>query len=78
MDVQVNALGGIGDTLGIAELFAAQEVDVHVDTLLHRGDLWVYAPNIEERLDIAPAKNGREALARCRQARQTSAHLTHA
>ena len=65
----MNSLGGIGDTLCVAELLAAEEVDVHVDALLHGGDLWVYASDIEERLDVAPTEDRREALARRRQTR---------
>jgi hypothetical protein len=51
---------------------------VDVDPLLHRRDLGVYAPDVEERLRVAPPEHGREALAERRQARDASAHFADA
>ena len=68
-------LGRVANTLELPELFAAKQVDVHVDALLHGGDICKYAANVEERLDVALAQNGCETLARCREAGETAAHL---
>ena len=51
---------------------------MHVDPFLHRSDVRVYAPDIEERLDVALAEDGGEALARRREAGEAATHLADA
>ena len=58
-------LDRIANALELTEFLASEKVDVHVDTLLHRRDLSINAPDVEERLDVAFAQNGGETLACC-------------
>ena len=51
---------------------------MHVDPFLHRSDVRVYAPNIEERLDITLAEYGGEALARRGEAGEAATHFADA
>ena len=51
---------------------------MHVDPFLHRSDVRVYAPNIEERFDITLAEYGGEALARRGEAGEAATHFADA
>ena len=59
----MNALGGVADAFVRTELLSAEQVDVHIDSLLHWRYVCVYAANVEERFDIAASQNGSETLA---------------
>lgn len=63
--MRTNALEHVSDEFHLPKLIPAEKVNMHIDALLHWGDLRVYAPDIEERSGIAPPENGSKALAEC-------------
>ena len=52
---QQDVLGSIADALQLTELLAAQEVNVHVDTLLHRRNLREDTSDVQEGFDVTLA-----------------------
>ena len=60
----VDSLCSITDTLINSELLSAKQIDVHIDALLHRRDVWKDATNVKERLHVAPTEDGSESLTR--------------
>ena len=62
-------------TLHLTELLTTQEVDMHIDALLHRHNLRRQPPDVKEGFDVTPAKDGSEATRRGRQSRDRAAHL---
>lgn len=70
-----NALDDIANTLHLAELVPAQKIDMHIEPLLHRRNLLVQPPNVEERLHVAPAHDRREPFAQRRQRGNAAEHL---
>lgn len=56
-----NLLRYITDTLHFPKFLSAEQVDVHVDTLLKRRYLRIDSTDIEERFDVTSAEYCRES-----------------
>jgi hypothetical protein len=71
----LNALEHVTDEFHLPKLIPPEKIDVQIDAFLHRGNLRVYAPDIEERRRVAPPEDTSETFAERGKGRGTAAHL---